>query len=241
VSGSTRRKFLFLCTLLLSPLAAWSTFLQQSIPLNQETVLTFVHDFLQVFYPELFDKDHRVTLCVTTPGDDSWRELAGVYFTITPREVNPLVTPEGSHHILLKGRIWLPLRQYGRVQELNASSEAVHEQKLSAIRQTVELHPEWSDAQAVNALKQAGARFGPADKEAFVNSLPFNKTERFLGQLKISSVEFNHLGGNHTGHFAANTLDWTVRAETQLPDGTSASYFFTFEPFEGKLTYLMRR
>jgi hypothetical protein len=47
---------------------------QTHVPVKQETILTFAHDLLQVFYPELFDKNHRVTLCVTAPGDDTLLE-----------------------------------------------------------------------------------------------------------------------------------------------------------------------
>jgi hypothetical protein len=61
---------------------------QTHVPVKQETILTFAHDLLQVFYPELFDKNHRVTLCVTAPGDDTLLEttLGSNY----PASISPL-------------------------------------------------------------------------------------------------------------------------------------------------------
>jgi hypothetical protein len=235
--------FLPLLAALLS--GASSALPQERIPVSQETILTFAHDLLQVFYPELFNKNHRVSFCVTTPGDNPWVEIPGVYFTVTPADVNPLQKlisphPETTDHILLGGLIWLPPMQYGRVQELRAYSDAVHEQQLDALRNLVESHPEWSDAQAADALKKAGARFGPSDKEAFINSLPFSKTERFLGRLKIESVDFEYPDPKRTGEFASGALIWIVRAVGELPDGTHPRYGFSFEPFEGKLTSIFQ-
>jgi hypothetical protein len=54
---------------------------QQRIPDSQEPILTFVHDFLQVFYPELLTKKQTLKFCMSAPADDPWRETYGVYFT----------------------------------------------------------------------------------------------------------------------------------------------------------------
>lgn len=117
------------------------------------------------------------------------------------------------------------------MQELRAYSEAVHEQQLEKLRQMMESHPEWSTVQIAGAVKEAGAHFAPDEKDAFANSLPFNKTERFLGRLKISSIEFKYPNHEQKGHFAAGTLTWTVRADAELPDGSHPQYVFEFEPF----------
>jgi hypothetical protein len=55
-------------------------FPQTSIPVKQETILTFAHDLLQVFYPELLNKDHRLSLCIVAPGDFPWVEIGGGIF-----------------------------------------------------------------------------------------------------------------------------------------------------------------
>ena len=215
-----------------------STLAQQDPPVSQVTLLTFAHDLLQLFYPELFDENHRVTLCVTAPGNSDWTQLAGVYFAVTPEGVNPLnqlIAASAPEHIVLTGSIWLPPKQYGRVQQLQAFSEVVHEHQLKELRRLVMSHPEWSQVQIADAVKQAGVRFGPSDKDAFVSSLPLNKTERFFGVLKVTSVEFTYPRKDALGHLMESRLDWVVQAEATLPDGTHPDYVFTFEPFEGKL------
>jgi hypothetical protein len=224
---------------------------QENPPVRQVTMLTFVHDFLQVFYPELISKGHTLTFAVHGPADDSWSELAGAYFTVKPERPpdyglvrlgpNGLIpeTRPDPEKVLLDGSIWLPPLEHGsRIQEVHATCEGAT--KLAALRKLVELHPEWSNDQAVNALKRQGARFGPDNKKAFVSTLPFDKTERFLGRLTITSVQFNHLEERREGNFAASTLDWTVSADALFSDGTKAKYVFGFEPYEGKLTLLVR-
>ncbi len=231
----------FLLTALL--LTGTSAFAQTNIPVKQETILTFAHDLLQVFYPEVLDKNHRLSLCIVAPGDFPWIEIGGVYFTVTEGKVNPLEQLISSHPvttapIILGGSMWLPPKAYGRVQELQANSDAVHEQQLQDLRYVIASHADWSETQITNAVKQAGARYAPDAQEAFVNSLPLNKAERFLGILKITSVKFEYPGRDQNGHFRPAALDWAVSAKATLPDGSHPSYFFTFEPFEGKLTSL---
>jgi hypothetical protein len=246
MTKSIRATF-FLCALGLP-----AVFAQQNPPVSQETVLTFVHDFLQVFYPELISKGHRLKLSVLHPADSSWREISGVYFTVTPESPpdygvplsqNGKMVPEtrpDPKTVLLDGNIWLPPLEHGsRIQQV-VVSESPHREKLEILCKLVRLHPEWTESQAVSALKQAGARFGPDDKEAFINSLPFDKTEKFLGRLKISSVDFNLVRPDSTNEFGMVSMDWSVRAEASFPDGGSGIYLFVFEPFDGKLTMLSR-
>jgi hypothetical protein len=238
--------------ILLCALGVAAVFAQQNPPISQETVLTFVHDFLQVFYPELISKGHRLKLSVLHPADSSWREITGVYFTVTPESLrdygvslsqNGKMVPESRPDpktILLDGNIWLPPLEHGsRIQQVYITDSPDRE-KLEILCKLVRSHPEWTESQAVSALKQAGARFGPDDKEAFMNSLPFDKTERFLGRLKITSAEFNLVRPDSTNEFGMVSMDWSVRAEAQFTDGGSGIYIFAFEPFDGKLTLLSR-
>ncbi len=170
-------------------------------------------------------------------------EISGVFFTVTPAKVDPLWKLIGSHPqttdpVILGGSIWLPLKEFGWVQELHASSDGVHEQQLENLRKSIESHPEWTSRQIEDELKQAGARFGPNDQRAFVDTLPFDSTQRFLGTIKITSVEFQSPKLDQKGKLARSALKWIVRADAALPDGSHPQYVFTFEPFEGKLTDL---
>jgi hypothetical protein len=228
-----------------------SAFSQQNPPFRQVTVLTFVRDFLQVFYPALISKGHTLTLSVQHPADSSRSEISGVYFTVKSERLGdygvvrygptgpiPETRPD-PESVLLDGSIWLPpLKRGSRIQEVHTTSPSA--KKLEALRNLVESRPEWSDDQAVSALKKDGARFGPDKKKAFMGSLPFDKTERFFGRLEITSVEFQHLQEGRDGNSAVTALCWKARADALFSEGTSARYTFDFEPYEGKLTFLMR-
>jgi hypothetical protein len=243
----------FLLTSMLYIVATPSASSQQNLPIHQVTVLTFVHDFLQVFYPELISKGHALKLAVHHPADTTWSEISGVFFTVTPERPPDyglvISGPNGQipetrpdpDSILLDGSIWLPPLEHGsRVQQVLTTPESAHEQKLTAFRNLVESHPEWSDEHAISALKQAGARFGPDDKDAFLRTLPLDKMERFLGHLKVTSVEFSHLQSGVEHYRTLGRLDWSVHVEAQFSDGTSSDYQLVFEPFQGKLTMLSR-
>ncbi len=200
---------------------------QDVVPTSQATILTYAHDLLKIFYPEFFGKTFRLSLSVTTPADNDWLELGGVYFVITPEDVNPLPMlassdPQAINHILLGGSIWLPPRAYGRVMEIRILSDPKHEREVEKLSQLAKSHSEWSETQVASALRQAGAQFGPADKDAFVSSLPLSEAERFLGHLTLTAVGFNYPGRTGADHQEASALGWTVQANATLPDGTRA-------------------
>jgi len=224
---------------------------QQNPPINQETVLSFVHDLLQEFYPDLISKGHRLKLCVLHPADASWREISGVYFTVlpenppdygVPRFLNGQPVPENRPNpntILLDGSVWLPpLKQGSRVQQLESHGE--NTKKLYDFLKVIRAHPEWSDDEMAKALKQAGARFGPDEQHALTSSVPWDKWSRFLGKLKVTEMYFRFPNKNRFGSFEAATMQWFVHATTEFDDGTKGSYDFIFEPFDGRLEMLSR-
>jgi hypothetical protein len=92
--------------------------------------------------------------------------------------------------------------------------------------------------QALNPLKEAGAGFGPDDKTSFISTLNLRKAERFLGVLKVTSLQFKHPPSKHVGRFATTALEWTEQADASFSNRSRAQYGLSFEPFEGNLTFL---
>jgi hypothetical protein len=76
----------------------------------------------------------------------------------------------------------------------------------------VNRHPEWTDAQVVTALNDAGARFGPDHKAEFLRTLPIAELKPFVGELEVLSAKFyvRHSGAEGTPPEAS--LSWTVHA-----------------------------
>jgi len=232
-------------------LSAWFPISPAQISNDQDTVLTGVPIFLRAFYPELFGKNLDLNLRTTHPIDDSWRQIYGIRFDVylynplsermlnppydakTGKQLSPLENP-----VLLEGL--LSFNRDGSLQQTYVDGEVVHTKQNQAIQELIESHPEWSEDQEIHALKEAGAKYGPADKEQFIKSLHLEKAERFLGRAKILSVDFNSPSPDHEGNFAAGALDWAVHAEAELPDGAHVKYLLSFEPFDGKLVGIHR-
>ena len=136
--------------------------------------------------------------------------------------------------------MWVPFpQQHGRIAEVVALHGA-HTEKMESLKWLVQTNPHWTKEQVVAALKQAGARFGPNDEKEFLTSLPLARAERFLGRLKIISVDPPSIP-DERGKDVSAWLNWRVEAEATFPDGTKSIYNLTFEPFEGKLLLASRR
>jgi len=103
-------------------------------------------------------------------------------------------------------------------------------------------NPGWSDARTAQAVKGAGARFGPDDKKEFLDFLPLRDLKPYVGELKVESAQFT------AQRFAARIgkIDpaeypvcvWKVEATSRLPSGTEKHYVLAFEAFGGKLVNL---
>jgi hypothetical protein len=104
-------------------------------------------------------------------------------------------------HDLRRVRVWGPFVT-GRQEELVKEVDA---------------HQEWSDEQVVKALKAAGAKFGPDDREAFLRALPLKELEPFTGRLEVRSVRFNLRLVLDAEKSAL--LAWRVEATWHSPDG----------------------
>ena len=53
-------------------------------------------------------------------------------------------------------------------------------QRVRDARALINAHPEWTDAQDVEAERQHGVRFGPSEKPAVLRNIPLQKLSQFL-------------------------------------------------------------
>ena len=218
---------------------AWPANPQRPVFNDQETVLTRARDFLQTIYPEVSGKHFFLGVSVTQGIDQSWRQIYAIRLDVMPydplseRMLNSPVDPKTGKRLpppensLLRGRVWF--NRGGWLYQFDAVGDVVHDKQNQAVRDLVQSRPEWSDADVSNACKKAGARYSPADRDQFVQALHLEKFERFLGHVKIKSVEFDR-----------DQLDWAVRVEAPTADDKDSNYTLHFEPFDGKLTAISR-
>jgi hypothetical protein len=97
-------------------------------------------------------------------------------------------------------------------------------------------HPEWSDAQVIAALNDAGAKFGPDHKAEFLRTLPFEELKPFVGgEIEVLSAGFHFWESDLEGKTSRAYLSWIVRAKWHGSDGREAGCSLAFEPFDGTL------
>jgi hypothetical protein len=108
--------------------------------------------------------------------------------------------------------------------------------RLGKLKKDLDKHPEWPDARVVEALKGAGAKFGPDDKAELMRALPLKELEPCTGRLEIVSAEFRVRLGPVEGEKPKANLTWRVLAKAYSPDGRyETDCSMTLEPFDGAL------
>jgi hypothetical protein len=108
--------------------------------------------------------------------------------------------------------------------------------RLDKLKKEVDKHPDWPDARVVEALKSAGAKFGPDDRAEFVRTLPLKELEPLTGRLEVVSAEFRVRFTPAEGNRPGSDLRWSVEAKWHSPDGRhEADCLLILEPFEGAL------
>lgn len=211
---------------------------------EQPNAFNISRDLLSAFYPEIFGNGRYVGFSTGQPVDNnSWSEIFGFEFKVTrfgpgvswnptfdPRTGQMRPIPENT--TFLQGSSWIGY--HGEIIRFAVDGDLAHSQQNDTLRKLIQSHPEWSEDQGIHALKEAGARYGPAEKQLFIEGLHLERAERVLGRPKIKLVEFQGLSPDHVGSFVS--LFWIVQVEGQFPDGTHRTYGLGFEPFEGKLT-----
>ncbi|MBS1867868.1 MAG: hypothetical protein JSS69_18300 [Acidobacteria bacterium] len=221
--------------------------LNAQVPNDQPTPISGARDFLGVVYPELAGRDFFLSFSLMQGLDGSWRRLYKIDFDIMRYHpassimVNPSTDAKTGKRLsppkntILKGDILFDSK--GWLHAFEAVGDAAQTKQYDSLVELVDAHPKWSDADAVQALKQAGARFGPAEKVAFLRTFQLEKFEHFMGKLERKSAEFEPLPKNHSeGNTALGSCVWVVTVDRILPDGKRIPYVLRFEPFEGKLT-----
>jgi len=122
----------------------------------------------------------------------------------------------------------------GRLTGFTAEGSAINDNVAdNQIYELVHGHPEMTEAQVVAALKQAGIKYGPDDKEQFTKDLPLQKLQRFLGPLELVSVNFHPL--DRTRSWLGPWPDWTVDVLATQQDGTKLRYHMIFDHLKGDL------
>lgn len=107
---------------------------------------------------------------------------------------------------------------------------------LEEAQAEINAHPAWTQAEALEAAKRHGLRFGPSDKQAVLKLIPLRELSTFFGTLRIKRTEFT-LTSEHEKDAAYSfaSLSWVITAEEI---GTARALEITLEPFRGHIVGL---
>lgn len=127
----------------------------------------------------------------------------------------------------------------GRIAGCSASGAFVNTARFFEVVALLDAHPAWSETQDIEALRAAGAAFGPWNRDAFLaQTIPrLRELGPHWGRLTTWTAAFDmrYRGGEQP----QPVISWIV--EVTLTSGRRAGrYRFRFEPFEGKLTSVVK-
>jgi len=125
----------------------------------------------------------------------------------------------------------------GAMTDFNAEGpEITNRERGNKLYSLVQSNPKITDEEVISALKTAGAKYGPRDREQFIKDLPTSALERFLDKLELNSAQCSALDENRN-NLALWPL-WEVQMLATRADGSKHKYRMIFEPFEGSLVGL---
>jgi hypothetical protein len=242
---ANKLKFFFVLVLL----GALGATVAQSIAKSDTHPKSFamVRDLLAAEYPELLEKGWYLDVSSFQPIDDSWHEIRETHFKVTdkaPSPGNPTInlatgkpfTPQAT----TKMEGFFQADKDGQLERFYVwNSDILKSDRLDAIRKQVQDHPQWSEEDAILALKNAGATYyGPTETDKLLQAVRPEELGKILGRVHVESAEFEGVGGE--GRVGTVTgLYWSVRIDTEGPKAGHRKYALTFEPFGGKLTGIL--
>lgn len=95
----------------------------------------------------------------------------------------------------------------------------------------IDSHPEWSDAQDIQAAVKFGMRFGPDKKAQLLRLIPLSGLSAFYGPLRIAKAEFSITGEKAPNSSFANPY-WEV---TLQEVGSNRTLLMGVDPFNGRI------
>jgi hypothetical protein len=202
-------------------------------------------NFLSRLYPELIGKGYLGKVELSAPIDRGWNSTPLFNFVVSESSAAPSRNSAkvGARPTLMTENVVLGalfgFDSNGILEDLHAhSSRILSDAKVENLRKIVDSHRGWTDAEVEDALKKAGAQFGPSRGDALINALPRDVLEEMLGPFKINSSDFRLRHEQPSGSLAE--LYWELNVSSTTAEGKSLRWALTLEPFTGRLTAITR-
>lgn len=134
--------------------------------------------------------------------------------------------------------------KWGRIHEAWGGLHGF-ERTRQAFKKLLEQRADWTEAQAIQALADAGAAYGPDARDALLKKVALTSLEPFIGACKVDDLRFNlrqdNNGASGLPKYRAE-VDWALTLRDCVrPGEPPLTYVLLFEPFGGTLLQMMTR
>ena len=190
----------------------------QDVSQDQFAKIAVAQRFVRALYPEVKDKGYVMTIVASGPFDSDWDSPPDFGISVGPTEqrLNSGVNAQSELNRYWEKpeilRAGFHFRKGGRLVESASVEFSPLESRFKLIEAEVNSHQQWSDEQVIAAMKKAGAKFGPNDRDALMAVVPLAALEPFIGKFQIQSSEF-HLRHEQSPRSLAQ-LYWEVDGES---------------------------
>ena len=211
-----------------------TAFAQARVPSRVERL----QSFFRAAFPEL--SGMKATLTIETFLSVDWVSAGMISFRLESANVwpPPRTAPELRQDPFLGGSAVVGPEYIERV---SFGGEYVNSRLTRELVKRAEEHTSWTDTDLQEAIVELHGKFGPMQREAFVQQLALDRFSAVLGNTKPLRITFAwRFGRPDLGRADISTPQWAAYLETAQPNGGSLCSVLLFEPFGGRLTALMR-
>lgn len=205
-----------------------------------------VQVFLKALFPELSAKNYVMSIEANGAFDLNWSRLSvlSVYIGRAERGHRDIVANVPIEKSVVEEKpILTGLFEFGQdgiIDSVNIHSPMIlADEKNDAIRKLVDASRGWSDAKVMDALREAGAKFGPENRDLLMQNIPREALQPFTGPLQTESAEF-HLRHDQSYPGSLALLYWEIDAVSTAPNGKRTHWSLLEEPFLRKITAIYR-
>ena len=185
--------------------------------------------FLHELFPDLNPRSR-----ILIEDNDEWRLARGKLYTFTINICDPVFSTELKIHCSVPTVQATFLVGDGRFPtQINVGTPAL-EKRWGELLALLHAHPKWTSAQAENAMRASGVKYGAGTDDQVVITVQhtLTKLEPFLGKLKVDSIKYYPPKPFEDLSLPPN---WRVGAHSTEQDGNGSEtrYVLTFSAFDG--------
>ncbi|MGD0697553.1 MAG: hypothetical protein ABSB82_22250 [Terriglobia bacterium] len=118
-------------------------------------------------------------------------------------------------------------------------SDPVADARQERFGELIGKHAEWSEAQVIQAMKKAGAKYGPEDKDQLLRALPLAELRPYVGDLHVERAEFvfnRPEGAKPSREEMGAVCFWRLTGTSHLASGAAKDYSLVVDAFDGRLS-----